>query len=433
MHDRTRRMLCRIGFVAFCVIPTVGVFAWSNSQTTSGHSASLAAELSRELALRVSLTGVFHPRPGAALYEGLELADPETGRPLARMRFLEVGGGDSLATLVASQPEIDALHLDRLGRLVVERLRNAVAPQAMVRLAASDVTLDWPEGAQTLTDLVGQIDGRPGEDGQRTATINFRLAGNNAGEPIKIRYSRRLKESQPTARIEVNTGDAAVPCSLLAGPAGIANHLGQQACFHGSFWAVETAEGWEGQCAGELTAVDLQTAIGEQFPHHLTGQAKITMKSARFRHGRLEEARGTVIAEQGDVGQSLLTAAATNLHLAGSAATNSNASLVAYTRLALEFEIDSSGVTLHGAGREPGAIVESGDSVLLAESQTPTSPVVALLRTLVPQSEVQVPASRQSEWLIHRLPVPRIVPPADERPHGKIRLAPSQPAEPTGG
>jgi hypothetical protein len=49
MHDRTRRMLCRAGFLALCVLPTIGVFAWSSSRASLGHSTERAAELSREL------------------------------------------------------------------------------------------------------------------------------------------------------------------------------------------------------------------------------------------------------------------------------------------------------------------------------------------------------------------------------------------------
>lgn len=424
MHDRTRRMLCRIGFIAFCVVPTVGVFAWSNSQTTDGHSVSLAGDLSRALGLKVSLAGVAYPRPGASLYEGLVLADPETAKPLARMRFVEVAGGEGLATLVASQPEVDALQLDRFARLVVDRLRNSAQPQPTLRIAASDVTLDWPDGSQTLTDLLGQIDGKPGEDGQRSATISFKLAGSHSTEPIRLRYSRRLKESQPTARIELNTGGAAVPCSLLTIPAGMANHLGPRACFRGSLWALETADGWEGECSGELTGVDLQSAIAEQFPQHLTGDARITIQLARFRRGRLEEARGSITAGPGVIGQSLLSSAAMNLKFTGSAASNSNASLIPYRSLTLAFEIDSSGISVHGAADRQGAIVETVDTVLLAESIAPASPVVALLRTLLPQSELQVPAARQAEWLIRRLPVPQAVSPPGEPPHGKVKLVP---------
>jgi hypothetical protein len=421
-------MLCRAGFLALCVLPTIGVFAWSSSRASLGHSADRAAELSRELGLRVSLAGVSYPRPGVALYDGVELADPETAAPLARMRFLESAGGANVTALVASQPELDALQLGRLWQVVAERMRQAAGPQPTIRLAAREATLDWPAGSQTLADVLGELDAKSGGENERTATISFRLAGSDAGEPIRLRYSRRIADSRVTSHLEVHTGGAAVPCSLLTVPVGIANRLGERARFRGSLWATETADGWEGELTGEFTEVDLQTAVTEQFPHHLSGTASITIQAARFRRGRLEEARGTFAADRGVVGQSLLSSAARHLQLAGTAGGDSNDALVPYDQLAFSFEIDSTGLTIHGqCDRPPGAIFRGGGTALLAESSGSSGPVVALLRTLVPQSEVQVPATRESEWLMRRLPVPQIMPPAGEPPKGRLRLAPQGP------
>jgi hypothetical protein len=428
MHDRTRRMLCRAGFLALCVLPTLGVLAWSNSRASPSHSADRAAELSRELGLHVSLAGVSYPQPGAALYEGVELADPETSAPLARMRFLESGGGGSVTALVASQPEVDALQLGRLWHVVAERMQETNGPQPTIRLAAREATLDWPTGSQTLTDVLGELDAKSGSDNERVATIGFHLAGSDAPEPIRIRYSRRVANSHVSSQIEIHTGVVAVPCSLLTVPVGIANRLGERARFRGSLWATETADGWSGELTGEFTEVDLQTAIAEQFPHHLSGTASITIQTVRFRGGRLEEARGTLVAAQGVVGQSLLSSAARHLQLSGTAGGDSNSALVPYDQLAFLFEIDSTGLTIRGqCDRPPGAIFSGGGKALLAESSGSSGYVVALLRTLVPQSEVQVPATRESDWLMRRLPVPQVVPPAGEPPQGKLRLAPQGP------
>ena len=428
MHDRTRRMLCRAGFLGLCVLPTLGVLAWSSSRASPGHSADRAAELSRELGLHVSLAGVSYPQPGVALYEGVELADPETAAPLARMRFLESGGGGSVTALVASQPEIDALQLGRFWQVVAERMRQTTGPQPTIRLAAREATLDWPAGSQTLTDVLSELDAKSGSDNERVVTISFRLAGSDAPEPIRIRYSRRITDSRPISQLEIHTGAAAVPCSLLTVPMGIANRLGERARFRGSLWATEAVDGWAGELTGEFTEVDLQTAIAEQFPHHLSGTASITVQSAHFRGGRLEDARGTVAADRGVVGQSLLSSAARYMQLAGTAGSDSNAALVPYDQLAFLFEIDSTGLTIHGqCDRPPGAIFSGGGTALLAESSGSSGPVVALLRTLVPQSEVQVPATRESDWLMRRLPVPQIMPPSGEPPKGKLRLAPQGP------
>jgi hypothetical protein len=429
-------MLCRAGFLALCVLPTAAVFAWSNSQTSTAHVSACAAEMSRELGLHESLAGVAYPRPGAALYEGIELTDPESGAPLVQMRSLEADRGNNLTALFASQPELDALQLAKLWETVDRRLHNTSDPQPAISLTAGEATLHWSGGSQTLTEVLGQLDATSGNGGERVASVKFRLAGVDSAEPIRLRYSRKLADSpamsgaerSAVSHVELHTGGAAVPCSLLMAPLGIANRLGERARFRGSVWATETADDWEGELTGQFTDVDLQTAITEQFPHHLVGTAEITIQKARFRSGRLEEASGSLTAGPGMVSQSLLVAAVENLHLRSAAATESVASIIPYDRLALSFEIDSAGLALRGQCEgSPGVIVRSGTKMLLAESGGSSGPVVALLRMLVPQSEVQVPATREADWLMRRLPVPQVMPPANQPPQGRVRLKPLGP------
>ena len=91
MHDRTRRLVCRVAFLALGVLPAAGVLAWSGWRGGAWHQRVCAAELSRTVGLQVSCNAVSYPRPGIVLYQGVELSDPETAAPLARMRFLETG------------------------------------------------------------------------------------------------------------------------------------------------------------------------------------------------------------------------------------------------------------------------------------------------------------------------------------------------------
>jgi hypothetical protein len=428
MHDRTRRMLCRAGFLAVCLLPTLGVIAWSNSRTSATHSEACAADLSRDLSLRVSLSGVSYPQPGNTLYEGVEIADPETAVSLARLRFLNVGAGENLFTLIASQSEVDALQLGRLWEAVEQRLRQSLGPQPTVRLVAREATLHWPVGSQTLTDVLGELATKPESGGERTATLSFRLAGKDSAEPIRVRYARTLKQSRPMRRIELNSATAEIPCSLLVIPLGIQNRLGERARFRGSMSAVETPDGWNGELTGEFKDVDLQAVISEQFPHQLSGAADVAIQHARFEHGRLIEARGTIVARPGVISQSLLQAAAQNLQLKGTA-TDLDRAIKPYDQLAISFTLDSSGLSLGGLCEgSKGTIVRRGETALLAESGAAPRSIAALLRTLVPMSELQVPATRESNWLIDHLPVPSVMPPVGERPRAKLQLAPKGPA-----
>ncbi len=225
------------------------------------------------------------------------------------------------------------------------------------------------------------------------------------------------------AVVELHTGETAVPCWLLAGPLGFLPHLGPRASFRGSIWATETSDGWEGEISGALVDVDLQSLVTEQFPHRLSGRADIAIQKCSFRHGRLEEAGGVLTAGPGVIGRSLLIAAADNLHLTAGEAAAKVATLQEYRELALGFVIDTAGITLRGqCSGAPGVLVKSRDGALLTESAGPPEPAVALLRMLVPQSEVQVPATREADWLIGRLPVPAVMPPANQPPQGRLRM-----------
>ena len=117
LHDRTRRRICVAGFFLLCILPTVLVAGWCVAWHLPGHVSAEARRLTRQLGLDVTLEGLRHLRPGVVLYEGLELADPETGRSVLRCRLLEArrtktadqqGQPQTSLVLIASQPEIDS-------------------------------------------------------------------------------------------------------------------------------------------------------------------------------------------------------------------------------------------------------------------------------------------------------------------------------------
>jgi hypothetical protein len=163
--------------------------------------------------------------------------------------------------------------------------------------------------------------------------------------------------------------------------------------------------------------------VSEQFPHRLGGTAEITVQKARFSRGRLEEAAGTFSSGPGVVSQSLVSAAIEFLHLVPKPANDHADMLRQYEQLSFAFVVDSAGLTLRGTcSAAPSVVMRLGDGTALSEAGGPSGPLVALVRTLVPQSEVQVPATRQSDWLIERLPVPQAILPEGQQPQGRLRL-----------
>jgi len=438
LHDNTRRRICIAGFFALCVVPTVAVACWCLARHAPGHVAAEARRLGRQLGVKVSLGGVEHIRPGAVLYRSVELSDPETGRSFLRCRVLEAGWKKAanrqahradVLVLIASQPEIETDALDDLGRVLRKILRRRTGgPEFDVRLSAGEVTLHRGENSQTLTELYGGIETMAsGTDAQ----IAFRLPGVRMAEPVRIRITRNRQTVPPGSALELDTGGGAVPCGVLGLVLSELSTLGPGCRFRGYLWANQTpgsraAEDWDGELTGQLLEVDLDRVLTDRFPHKLSGTADVMIRRARFRRGRLEEAAGVLTAGPGVISRSLIDAAAAQLALVCPTDTSTLDDLIPYEQLALECVLDAAGLSLQGrcdAGRR--MVLVDRRRCLLGEPPAEPQPVVALLRTLVPQNELQVPATRQTDWLMRCLPVPEVVYPKGDAmspPSARVRL-----------
>ncbi|HUY34525.1 MAG TPA: hypothetical protein VMV69_17400 [Pirellulales bacterium] len=434
LHETLRRRVCRASFCLLCVLPTAGLLGFSASRTHPSHTRRCESELSDLLGLRAKLAVVRYPRPGVTLYEGLELADPETGECALRCPWLEFESVDGRVLLSATRPEIETARLKLLWELLMRRLRRELATDGEVRLSPCQVTLRASRGSQTYDvtqALVEHVD--QGE----AIEIRFRPTGADDSEPAAFRVVRERSQAVPFTRLEIMTYASELPVSIFAPLADVEAWLGGDSRFAGSFWIDELADGWKADMTGQLRGVDLQSLIGDRFPHQLNGPADIEIDRALFDRGRLTEADGSFSAGPGTIGTSLLDAAVESLELEPGQFNRTRKTALAFEELAFRFHVDAGGLVIAGACRGAPSrgvvLVGSNDRVLLASPREGSlPPVIGIIRMLVPQSEVRVPATRETAGLLQVLPVPPIVPRNDgarERPpEGRLRLAPSREA-----
>jgi len=416
LHDKTRRRVCLAAFFGLCVIPTVVVLACGAARHLPGHVQAERKRLAWQLGQDVSLRRVRHVRPGVVVYEGLDLSDPETGNRILRCRTLEAGWRTRTSThqqgqsrrslvLVATQAEIEAAELNHVWRLVQGILAcRGACSHSDVRLAADELVLRRGETSHRLTELRGRLERLSGVS---RADASFRLAELDTPEPVQIRIARNHQAEPPATGLGIHTGGGALPCSLLALGLSELEALGPQSRFRGTIWANEAPEGWSGELLGEFIDVDLEGLVTRHFPHTLRGTAQVTIQGARFRRGRLDEATGSLLAGPGAISRSLVDAAADRMGMIAGLEPNSPGQLLPYDQLGLAFSIDPRGLQLRGlcpAG-SPGTILTGRRAPLLGEPVSQPVPVAALLETLMPAREVQVPATPQIDWLIRRLPV----------------------------
>lgn len=434
LHETTKIHLCRAAFVGGCLVPTLAVLAWGVVVHLPAYTRAHERAISQQLGLHAQLTRASSPRPGTMLYEWLELSDPDTRQLLARLPFVEVRHSDHEMHVRLPFPAIvNGTRLDAFWKLARDQVRQLQSWREL-HLAAQNLTLHLNDGDQSFTDLDGHIDNTAEQTQLR---LGFRRAGAVAqgAEPAELTITWNRDTAAPGSTVQLTCGAAPLPCSVVASIWPAVEQMGKASEFQGRVFVSEQAALWKAELAGRLGGVDLDLAVGQRFLHKLTGTAVAHIERMTIQDGRIESAVGKLSAGPGYIGRSLVNSAQTHLHVQPtSEAAKTRGNLLPYKQLGVAFELSAEGLMLRGAiPLAQGAILVDDRSILVREPAVPRQPVVNLVRTLVPQTEVQVPATRETDALTRALPIPSIFSPAggqEPLPQAKgVRLRPGNPLQ----
>jgi hypothetical protein len=420
IHQRVRRRICQAAFCLLCLMPTTGLLAWTMTLTTAGHAARCQQELGQWLGMETRFERVRYPQPGLSLYEGFELLDAETGQQVLRCRTLGITHAGRKLLLEPSEVELSAEQGEKLLRLVVRRLSRELPGENAVWVVPTSVTLRSASGDQTYDDLEAQIESQPE---QSAATVRFRLPDAQAGEPPVLSVVRQRSGGEVATVVKLDTMSALLPVSIFAPWLDLGSLLGDEAAFRGSLALTGSGEGWSGELAGVLTEVDLERLVTRRFPHALNGRATVVIKQSKIENGRLAEASGQLLSESGMIGGSLLVSAVELLGCVprqtwapGAASPGklpfASGKNYGYRSLSVEFTVDEQGLLLEASpDAEPAGAILLDEDLRPRLSVAPSSPLplIQLVKALVPNSLVQVPATKETALLVPWLPLPAIV------------------------
>lgn len=405
LHERTRRKLCRAGFLLLCVGPSLAIAGWISLARSGLHARSYATSISRDLRLAVSMDAVTNPLPRSTLLRGVVIKSEDQLHGLVRSRLIEIQRtADDLAIQVY-QPHVTFAGARAIWSLAERQLRGSKSPHATVRVVG-DVTLGLPTAEITLTDVQAKVTSGVTTP---TAMLQFRVAGSTHEQPVALRLQVSAADAGHTEQstIQINSGNTAIPAEFLALLWPALHALGRNAMFTGAISASCVDGNWTGQLQGVLENLELNELVTERFPHKLSGTATVHVADARFEQGRLISARGVLTAGPGLVSASLLNSAAALLGCGGNAEPRSGADPLPYQTLAVRFELNERGFSLRALADAHGGLM-ADSSLLLREPAVEYQPVVNVIRALVPRSDVLVPATRQTEALVSLLPIPAI-------------------------
>jgi hypothetical protein len=439
MHPSTRILLCRLGVVLFCLLPTAIVGAWLVGRSSDGYLKAQKQEwehkLTQRLGLIVEIGEVRYPAYAAAVLEDVRLLDPETNEALASIPLLEIVSEGEGWRIELSQPQVDARHMDRLSRTLEDRLLCSPADGLEVcRFSARELTIVDGESGLTLVNVVGEV--QPGKGGP-AIHLEFALpAADRALAPVCFMAARNRAIAPPATTWHLDNSHQPLPCSLLAQVRPELSRLGRDCRFAGTVTVVDTPPGISAELSGVFDQVDLDTLVTEHFPHQLSGMALVRIERATIDAGRLVALRGTVQAQNGSISHSLLAAGQEHLQLsfaAGNGAVQPGRA-APYRQLSLGFDLSDRALALSGSAdpTHGGILLANAAGPLLEAPEGHAVPAVNLLRTLLPENQYQVPATRQTDVLVGLLPVPDLAPSrtaSDKSRHTPTRLAPSAPLD----
>jgi len=418
-----------MAFVTLCLVPSGSLCGWIAYRATPIYSwracRSWEHTLHQRTGVLVTIQRASQPLKKKTLLEQITLTDPDSGLLLSRVRAIEIAETDHGLVALVSQPEIEPQQLRRFGELLHANVIRGPQPTMRTQLVLGDVTLHSDRGAVTYSNVTCLVEA---DDSASTyVTIDFLLAGGTAAGTSQLRITRRRGRAPLATVWQLRTGSSPLPCRLLADYLPIARRLGSHCTFQGTAWIEQRETDWDGEVTGRFAGADLARLL-EPFPHKLSGTAEILLSHSRFEEGRVTELAGSLRGGSGVVSRSLIDAASNSLHLASHLdEAEQTRTLLAYQQLACGFRIDDTGLLLSGQCEcgTPDVVLADPDGKPLLTSSADVLPSVAIVRALVPQSNVQVPATRATEVLLRALPLPAIDPPAaynSEQPYAPLRL-----------
>lgn len=403
LHETTHRRLCQLGFVALCILPILGIIAWSAWLRTSHFHTLEERQLSGLVGANVRFAQCRHVRPGVVAYDQVEVSDPETAECLARVLTLEVRrqGG----TILLALPEV-ALYSERaLVRLwsTLERQLRQIDSPGKLRIQLASLSLRWPGVEQRFVVPEVQVGSHAIGRYFSARFHQVEKVGETAAAEacaLEVWLDRRQKPSQ--LYYSLKTGAASLPCRLFAPVWPPAARLGGQSLFQGTLWAQEINNQWQGEVAGLLRDIDLDALITEQFPHRLSGRGQARVDAA-FDASTLARCSGLLEAGPGEVGASLLASAGDALG-AKAAVPSTGEQATGYDRLILSFDLTRGVIQqLQGSPDHGGAIFIAGNQALLTEPPAAAQPIANLVEMLEPAGRHKVAASRRSARLVELL------------------------------
>ena len=401
MSDKRRRLLCRIAFGLFCLLPTALVFSHILFPTTGPRWQS---RIESRLGMTTSIESIATPTPFKTVLSGV-VASADVKREVLPITFPRIEivhrSNESSIQLEPLRAQSSAI-VQLLSRSFARLLRDQ-EKLPTGRITCPSITIEQNlagNASLELLDVAIQIE-TDGTSPRITATFKTTV---DQELPIRCELSRLWSGSDWVNQMRVQTNGTPLPCWLLRDVWPSLRRLGNKATFDGQL-SVDTI-GEETivdvrQC--RLSQVDLKSLVQVPFQQPLTGTAEIRIDSMQLKNGTVQVMLLSVSCTQGTIGTELANAA--NVWLGIATVDLPKDTIVGFYHLAIIAEIRDAQLHLWN-GHNDDRIASFGDGNPLAQAgeKSLNLPPTALFNCLAPETRLQGPVSTAAKQLISILP-----------------------------
>ncbi|MGI9518543.1 MAG: hypothetical protein ACR2NP_15920, partial [Pirellulaceae bacterium] len=304
LSDNAKRFLCRLGFVALCIIPTVWCLKYILFPPTD---AQWAAQLQQQF-------GVAN-QPGEVRVLSPQRTD---------LSDWVLGNGDFESHVIIDQASLQNRHDGRLLHITqaagspaaiwhmlnrmtwqLSRTSKSDRPQRVLFESVSFLQADgkvMPGGTWKQLNLL------VGDQGRRW-TISFlpaELAPTNAEEDTKTVTIKRTADAHGY-HWYVDARGWQLPVALLQAGIPILHGVNPDAVMINGLASLRENQGrWSGEVRGQIGGIDLEYVVQRNFGTAISGVATATITSAIIADNRLQEIEGHLISSSGVIGADLL-------------------------------------------------------------------------------------------------------------------------------
>ncbi|PHS03391.1 MAG: hypothetical protein COA78_17985 [Blastopirellula sp.] len=361
----------------------------------------LEQQFSEQIGLKTTFSEIYNPQPNAYLLKDIKLF--VAGQKTLHIPSARVEKNNQVWMIVIPRCELSWSNHRRLWETLQEHLdQHRSESGESMRLRVDEVHFT-DETLPSLYNLVAETSST--SDKSRLST-NFTLGKSQVKTPMQM----VLETSNSTGvHVHWDTGDQQVALKQLAQAFPELKFATEETTFQGKIDWTQQQKDTQTEISGVLSGIELGPMLNSRSPHYIAGQAKLYLEQFKLHNNHIQSAHGWLIGREGQISLSLIQSAQAHLAVQPVFQTTASAgSLIGYTKLGIEFQVDQDQLSLKGVCEDfaPGTMIAGLESPLVLEPAQPWQPRLGLIPALSSDSGFSVPATVQSATLLQWLATP---------------------------